>query len=190
MADTAALTGPQREAQAEVSLRGACCPGLGVEWNEKLFGLRRLLKLKWRLAHTWTGLREGRETMAQGCQVPRHATKELQRMEFEPRIGTLQSPCSSVAQVASLHFAPQHESLPGGHRLSVLEGPVLGPMSRGPSPLEGLAAPVLQMRHHARTAFLGSQSSSWLSCQGLREARITGIPHPVLLWLSEGHLAW
>lgn len=37
-----ALTEPQREAQAEVSLRGVCCPGLGVEWNEKLFGSQAL----------------------------------------------------------------------------------------------------------------------------------------------------
>ena len=34
--------GPGGEAQGEVSLRGVCCPGLGVEWNEKLFGSQAL----------------------------------------------------------------------------------------------------------------------------------------------------
>lgn len=36
-----ALTGPQRRPR-RVSLRGVCCPGLGVEWNEKLFGSQAL----------------------------------------------------------------------------------------------------------------------------------------------------
>lgn len=92
--------------------RGRCPSGvsaalaLGLSGMRSCLALRRLLKLKWSLAHTWTGLREGRETMAQrGCQVPRHATKESE-MEFEPRIGTLQSPCSSVARRwAVSHFA-------------------------------------------------------------------------------------
>lgn len=26
----------------EVSLRGVCCPGFGVEWNEELFGSQAL----------------------------------------------------------------------------------------------------------------------------------------------------
>lgn len=37
-----ALTGPRGEAQVEESLRGVCCPDLGVEWNEELFGSQAL----------------------------------------------------------------------------------------------------------------------------------------------------
>lgn len=69
---------------------------LGLNGMRSCLALRRLPRLEWSPARTWTGLREGRETMAQRrCQVPGHATQESE-MESEPRIGTLRSPCSPV----------------------------------------------------------------------------------------------
>lgn len=54
----------------------SAAPALGSSGMRSCLALRRLLKPERSPSHTWTGLQEGRETMAQrGCQVPRHATK-------------------------------------------------------------------------------------------------------------------
>lgn len=82
---------PRRRCPSEVSASLA----LRSSEMRSCLALRSLLRLEQSLAYTWTGLGEGRETVAQrGCQVSRHATEEL---ESEPRTGTLQSPCKAHA---------------------------------------------------------------------------------------------